>query len=161
MKDSAFSPVISFAQNRGGRREGTPGFTESWKKTDDRGHRDEQTRDFILSGMGQQHVEIIVEKLKRKYSAEVVLKAPKVPYKETIRASASAQGRLKKQTGGRGQYGDTWIKIEPLHHGKGFEFVDEIFGGAIPRTISLHWKKASRKRWPEALSPDIRWWMYG
>jgi len=96
-------------------------------------HRDEQTRDFILSGMGQQHIEIVVEKLKRKYGAEVVLKAPKVPYKETIRAGASAQGRLKKQTGGRGQFGDTWIKIEPLPHGKGFEFVDEIVGGAIPR----------------------------
>jgi elongation factor G len=95
--------------------------------------RDEETRDFILSGMGQQHIEIIVEKLKRKYSAEVLLKAPKVPYKETIRGSASAQGRLKKQTGGRGQFGDTWIKIEPLPHGKGFEFVDEIVGGAIPR----------------------------
>jgi len=95
--------------------------------------RDEETRDFILSGMGQQHIEIIVEKLKRKYGAEVVLKAPKVPYKETIRGSASAQGRLKKQTGGRGQFGDTWIKIEPLPQGKGFEFVDEIVGGAIPR----------------------------
>jgi elongation factor G len=96
-------------------------------------HRDEETRDFILSGMGQQHVEIIVEKLKRKYGAEVVLKAPKVPYKETIRANASAQGKLKKQSGGRGQYGDTWLKIEPLPHGKGFEFVDEVVGGVIPR----------------------------
>jgi len=96
-------------------------------------HRDEETRDFILSGMGQQHIEIIVEKLKRKYGADVVLKAPKVPYKETIRAKASAQGRLKKQTGGRGQFGDTWLRIEPLAHGAGFEFVDEIVGGAIPR----------------------------
>ncbi len=96
-------------------------------------HRDEETRDFILSGMGQQHVEVLVEKAKRKYGSEVVLKAPKVPYKETIRAAASAQGRLKKQSGGRGQYGDTWLKIEPLPHGKGFEFVDEIVGGAIPR----------------------------
>jgi len=96
-------------------------------------HRDEETRDFILSGMGQQHIEIIVEKLKRKYGAEVILKAPKVPYKETIRASASAQGRLKKQTGGRGQFGDTWLKVEPLPAGKGFEFVDQIVGGAIPR----------------------------
>jgi elongation factor G len=98
-------------------------------------HRDEETRDFILSGMGQQHVEIIVEKLKRKYSAEVVLKAPKVPYKETIRGSASAQGRQKKQTGGHGQFGDTWIKVEPLPHGAGFEFVDKIVGGAIPRNF--------------------------
>jgi elongation factor G len=96
-------------------------------------HRDEETRDFILSGMGQQHIEIVVEKLKRKYGAEVVLKAPKVPYKETIRGSASAQGRLKKQTGGRGQFGDTWLKVEPLPVGKGFEFVDHIVGGAIPR----------------------------
>jgi elongation factor G len=98
-------------------------------------HRDEETRDFILSGMGQQHVEIAVEKLKRKYGAEVVLKAPKVPYKETIRGSASAQGRQKKQTGGHGQFGDTWIKVEPLPHGAGFEFVDKIVGGAIPRNF--------------------------
>lgn len=96
-------------------------------------HRDEETRDFILSGMGQQHVEVIVEKLKRKYGAEVVLKSPKVPYKETIRGKSSAQGRLKKQTGGHGQFGDTWIRIEPLPSGAGFEFVDEIVGGAIPR----------------------------
>jgi len=96
-------------------------------------HRDEETRDFILSGMGQQHIEIAVEKLKRKYGAEVVLKAPKVPYKETIRGTASAQGRQKKQTGGHGQFGDTWIKVEPLPHGGGFEFVDKIVGGAIPR----------------------------
>ncbi len=96
-------------------------------------HRDEETRDFILSGMGQQHIEIVVEKLKRKYGAEVVLKAPKVPYKETIRGNASAQGRLKKQTGGRGQFGDTWLKVEPLPPGGGFEFVDQIVGGAIPR----------------------------
>ena len=98
-------------------------------------HRDEETRDFILSGMGQQHIEIVVEKLKRKYGAEVVLKAPKVPYKETIRGSASAQGRQKKQTGGHGQFGDTWIKVEPLPHGAGFEFVDKIVGGAIPRNF--------------------------
>ena len=96
-------------------------------------HRDEETRDFIISGMGQQHIEIIVEKLKRKYGAEVILKAPKVPYKETIRGSASAQGKLKKQTGGRGQFGDTWLKVEPLPPGKGFEFIDQIVGGAIPR----------------------------
>ncbi len=96
-------------------------------------HRDEETRDFILSGMGQQHIEIVVEKLKRKYGAEVILKAPKVPYKETIRGTASAQGRLKKQTGGRGQYGDTWLKVEPLPPGNGFEFVDQIVGGAVPR----------------------------
>src|SRR5947208_14155054 len=96
-------------------------------------HRDEETRDFILSGMGQQHVEIVVEKVKRKYGAEVVLKVPKVPYKETIRASASAQGKLKKQSGGRGQYGETWLKIEQLAQGKGFECGDEVVVGAIRR----------------------------
>jgi elongation factor G len=96
-------------------------------------HRDAQTREFILSGMGQLHIEVMVEKLRRKYGAEVELKAPKVPYKETIKASASSQGKLKKQSGGRGQYGDTWIKIEPLPRGKGFEFVDNIVGGSIPR----------------------------
>ena len=96
-------------------------------------HRDPQTREFILSGMGQLHIEVIVEKLKRKYGAEVELKAPKVPYKETIRANSSSQGKYKRQSGGRGQYGDTWIKIEPMPRGKGFEFVDEIVGGAIPR----------------------------
>jgi elongation factor G len=132
-----FSPVISFALEPKSKtdEEKVPLGLHRMMEEDPTIalHRDEETRDFILSGMGQQHIEIIVEKLKRKYSAEVVLKAPKVPYKETIRASASAQGRLKKQTGGRGQYGDTWLKVEPLPHGGGFEFVDSIVGGAIPR----------------------------
>ncbi len=96
-------------------------------------HRDEQTREFILSGTGQLHIEVVVDKLKRKYGAEVELKAPKVPYRETIKASANAQGKYKKQSGGRGQYGDTWLKLEPMERGKGFEFVDKIVGGAIPR----------------------------
>ncbi|MDP6559467.1 MAG: elongation factor G, partial [Candidatus Binatia bacterium] len=95
--------------------------------------RDPQTREFLLSGTGQLHIEVVVEKLKRKYGAEVELKAPKVPYRETIKASSSAQGKYKKQTGGHGQFGDTWIKIEPLGRGKGFEFVNKIVGGAIPR----------------------------
>ncbi|MFQ5540613.1 MAG: elongation factor G, partial [Candidatus Binatia bacterium] len=96
-------------------------------------HRDNQTREFILSGMGQLHIEVIVEKLKRKYGAEVELKAPKVPYLETIKASSKAQGKYKKQSGGRGQFGDTWIEIQPQPRGKGFEFVNKIVGGAIPR----------------------------
>ena len=132
-----FAPVISFALEPKSKadEEKVPQGLHRMMEEDStiEVHRDEETRDFILSGMGQQHVEIIVEKLKRKYGAEVILKAPKVPYKETIRAIASAQGRLKKQSGGRGQYGDTWLKVEPLPHGKGFEFVDEIVGGAIPR----------------------------
>ncbi len=97
--------------------------------------REEQTREFLLSGSGQQHVEIVVSKLKKRYGVEVTLKAPKVPYRETIRARAEAEGRHKKQTGGRGQFGVARIKMEPLERGTGFEFVDDIFGGAIPRNF--------------------------
>jgi elongation factor G len=94
---------------------------------------DEQTKEMVLSGMGQVHLEVTLEKLKRKFGAEVTMKTPKVPYKETIRAKAEAQGKYKKQTGGHGQYGDAWIKIEPLPRDSGFEFVDKIVGGVIPR----------------------------
>jgi elongation factor G len=112
-------------------------------------HRDQQTREFILSGMGQLHIEVVVEKLKRKYGAEVELKAPKVPYKETIKASASAQGKYKRQSGGRGQYGDTWIKIEPTPRGKGFEFVDQIVGGVIPKNYIPAVEKGIREAMAE------------
>jgi len=95
--------------------------------------RDPQTKEFLLSGSGQQHVEVAVARLKRRFNVEVTLKAPKIPYRETIRAAAEAQGKYKKQTGGHGQYGDCWIRMEPLPRGSGFEFVNEIFGGAIPR----------------------------
>ncbi len=97
--------------------------------------RDPQTKEFLLSGAGQQHVEVAVSKLKRRFNIEVTLKAPKIPYRETIRARAEAQGKHKKQTGGHGQYGDCWIKLEPLQRGAGFEFVNDIFGGAIPRNF--------------------------
>jgi len=97
--------------------------------------RDAQTKEFLLSGAGQQHVEVAVSKLKRRFNLEVTLKAPKIPYRETIRAKVEAQGRHKKQTGGHGQYGDCWIKMEPLARGAGFEFVNDIFGGAIPRNF--------------------------
>ena len=97
--------------------------------------RDAQTKEFLLSGAGQQHVEVAVSKLKRRFNIEVSLKAPKIPYRETIRARAEAQGKHKKQTGGHGQYGDCWIKLEPRVRGAGFEFVNDIFGGAVPRNF--------------------------
>src|ERR1700738_4112177 len=95
--------------------------------------RDPQTKEFLIAGTGQQHIEVIVAKLKKRYHTEVVLKAPKVPYRETIRGKADVQGRHKKQTGGHGQYGDCKIKVEPLPRGGQFEFVNDIFGGAIPK----------------------------
>lgn len=95
--------------------------------------RDEQTKEFILSGMGQVHIEVIVERMKRKFGVDVELKEPKVPYKETIKGTAKVQGKYKKQSGGKGQYGDTWLELAPLPRNAGFEFVDKIVGGAIPR----------------------------
>ena len=95
--------------------------------------RDERTKEFLISGMGQLHVEVIVEKLKRQFGVDVVLTPPKVPYLETIKGKTEIRGRHKKQSGGRGQFGDTWIRIEPLPRGAGFEFVDEVVGGAVPR----------------------------
>ncbi len=96
-------------------------------------HRDTQTKEFIISGMGQVHLEVIVEKMKRKFGVEVLLKTPKVPYFETIRGSAKVQGKYKKQSGGRGQYGDCWIEMSPTGRGEGYIFDDKVVGGVIPR----------------------------
>ena len=95
--------------------------------------RDENTNEFLLSGVGQVHLEVSIEKLKRKFGCEVELKAPRIPYRETVRGHAKVQGKYKKQSGGRGQYGDAWLDIAPLARGAGFEFVDAITVGAIPR----------------------------
>ena len=95
--------------------------------------RDVQTKEFILSGSGQLHIETVVEKLKNRYHVEVALHPPKVPYKETITARAEVQGRHKKQTGGRGQFGDCKVVFEPLPRGEGFVFEDKIFGGSVPQ----------------------------
>lgn len=95
--------------------------------------RDSQTQELLISGQGQLHIEVTVAKLKRRFGVEVNLKPPRIPYRETITAAVEAHGRHKKQTGGHGQFGDCKIRMEPLPRGADFEFVDEIFGGAIPR----------------------------
>lgn len=97
--------------------------------------REQDTGETILSGMGESHVEIAARRLERKFGVEIETDVPKVPYKETIRSTASAEGKYKKQTGGRGQYGVVQLRLEPLPRGQGFEFVDDIFGGAIPRNF--------------------------
>jgi elongation factor G len=95
--------------------------------------RDPQTKEFLLAGSGQQHIEVVVAKLHKRFHVDVTLKPPKVPYRETIRGKADAEGKHKKQTGGHGQFGVCRIKMEPLPRGGGFEFVNDIFGGAIPK----------------------------
>lgn len=95
--------------------------------------RDPRTKQLLLSGQGQLHIEVTVAKLKRRFGVEVNLKLPRIPYRETITASTEAHGRHKKQSGGHGQFGDCKIRVEPLPRGKDFEFANEIFGGSIPR----------------------------
>jgi elongation factor G len=97
--------------------------------------RNPETKEMVLSGMGQLHVDVTFEKLRRKYGVEVNIHVPKVPYKETIRKMAQAQGKYKKQTGGHGQYGDCWLQLDPLPRGAGFEFANKVVGGAIPRNF--------------------------
>src|SRR5262250_3161253 len=95
--------------------------------------RDPQTKEFLLAGSGQQHIEVVVAKLHKRYHVDLTLKPPKVPYRETIRGKADAEGKHKKQSGGHGQFGVCRVKFEPIERGKGIEFVDDIFGGAIPK----------------------------
>jgi elongation factor G len=114
-------------------------------------HRDQQTGEQIVAGLSQVHVEVIVDRLRERFGVEVTLKPPKVPYRETIRGTARARGRHKKQSGGRGQFGDCQIEIEPLRPGIGFEFVDEIKGGTIPGSFIPAVEKGVR----EAMSAGV------
>ncbi|MFO7983979.1 MAG: elongation factor G [Desulfuromonadales bacterium] len=130
-------PVISFALEAKGKNDEDKIHTALQKLVEEdpmlQVSRGEDTKELILSGMGQVHVEVAVEKLKRKYNVEVELKDPRVPYRETIRRTVKVQGKYKKQTGGRGQYGDVWLEVGPLGRGEGFSFVDKVVGGVVPR----------------------------
>jgi elongation factor G len=96
---------------------------------------DPQTKEMIISGLGDLHLDVMVGRMKKRFNVGVELGTPKVSYKETITKSTKVQGKFKRQSGGRGQYGDVWIEVQPLERGKGFEFVDKVFGGAIPRNF--------------------------
>ncbi|MDH7499571.1 MAG: elongation factor G [candidate division NC10 bacterium] len=134
---SAPNPVISFAiepKSKGDEDKLSSSLSRLMEEDPSlRFGRDPQTKQAILSGMGEMHLEVTVARLKRKFGVEVNVKTPRVPYKETIRASSEAQGKYKKQTGGRGQYGDCWLRLEPLPRGGGYEFANQIVGGVIPR----------------------------
>jgi elongation factor G len=130
-------PMISYAlapKSRGDEEKVSSGLHKLLEEDPTlRFYRDEETKEMILSGMGQLHLEVTLEKLKRKFGVEVIMKTPKIPYRETIKTGSKSQGKYKKQSGGRGQYGDCWLEIEPKPRGGGFEFIDKIVGGAIPR----------------------------
>jgi elongation factor G len=113
--------------------------------------RDPDTNETVISGMGDSHIDIAVRRLQQKFGVEVVTSVPKVPYKETITRTVSVQGRHKKQTGGRGQFGDIWVRFEPLPRGTGFEFSDEVFGGHVPHNFIPAVEKGMR----EALAKGI------
>jgi len=134
-------PSISFAIEPKTRADEDKISQASHRITDEdptvRFERDPDTNQLLISGNGELHVRIITDKLKKRFNVDVDLKPPKISYKETIRGRADVQGRHKKQTGGRGQFGDVWIKMEPLPRGKDFEFEDKIFGGPSPEISSL------------------------
>jgi elongation factor G len=104
-----------------------------------------ETHDLLVSGMGDLHLEVVMSRLQKKFGVETILNDPRIPYRETIRGTAKAQGRHKKQSGGRGQFGDVWIEYEPLPSGSGLEFVDKIFGGAVPRNYIPAVEKACQE----------------
>ncbi len=95
--------------------------------------RDEQTKELIISGIGDLHLDVMIDRMKKRFGVDVEIGTPKVPYKETVKKSVKVQGKYKRQSGGRGQYGDCWLELDPMPHGSAFEFVDKVVGGAIPR----------------------------
>ncbi|HHT48622.1 MAG TPA: elongation factor G [Firmicutes bacterium] len=113
--------------------------------------KDTTTKEQLLSGIGDLHLEVIVSKLQKKFGVQVELKDPKVPYKETIKGTVKVEGKHKKQSGGRGQYGHVWLELEPLPSGGGFEFVDKIFGGAVPRQFIPAVEKGIRETMEEGV----------
>jgi len=113
--------------------------------------KDTTTHELILSGLGDLHLEVITSKLQKKFGVEVELKTPKVPYKETIKGTVKVEGKHKKQSGGRGQYGHVWLELEPLPTGNGFEFVDKIFGGAVPKQYIPAVEKGLRETMEEGI----------
>jgi len=114
-------------------------------------NRDAQTKEMVISGMGDQHLNVMVERMKKRFNVEVELGTPKVPYKETITKLTKVQGKYKKQSGGRGQYGDVWLEIEPLPRGGEFEFVNKVVGGAIPRNYIPSVEKGVRNAMVEGI----------
>ncbi len=133
----ALKPVISFALATKGKGDEDKIMSSLHKLVEEdptlHVSRDEETKEMILSGMGQVHVEVAVEKLKRKFGVEVILKEPKVPYRETIKKAVKQHYRHKKQSGGRGQFADVHIELEPMPRGGGYEYVDKVVGGVVPR----------------------------
>jgi len=123
-KSSADIDKVSLGLHKLIEEDSTLGFT-----------RNADTKEMVLSGTGQLHLDLALEKLQRKYGAEVVIHTPKIPYRETIRATAQAQGKYKKQTGGHGQYGDCWLELSPSSRGEGFAFTNRVVGGVIPRNF--------------------------
>ena len=119
--------------------------------------RDAQTHELLVSGMGAEHLDVIIERLKRRFGVEVDVKPPKVPYRETIRGKTKVQGKHKKQSGGRGQFGDTWLEISPLPRGGGFEFENRIVGGAIPKTYIPAVEKGVQEAMAQGVWPIIPW----
>jgi elongation factor G len=113
--------------------------------------REVDTGETVIQGMGDSHIDIAVKRLQQKFGVEVVTSVPKVPYKETITKTVQTQGRHKKQTGGRGQFGDVWVRFEPLPRGAGFEFVDEVYGGRVPRNFIPAVEKGLREILPNGV----------